>query len=684
MKKGTPYFLETEMLTAPATALMNRFSCSKKMLLISIAFIAPLVITLYLLVSEQLKTIKFSQTEQLGVQYIIPLRQLIQHFPEHRGMTNAYLSGNESFRVKILAKRKQLAADINLIDQVDQRLGQQLDTTTQWNIIKANWGRLETEAFNGPAKEVFARHTRLIAEVLELVKHVSDSSNLTLDSELDSFYIKEAIVTLLPQVVENLGQARGMSSGLAARQTITQKESIKLTSLLSAVQKNINSLKRGMQVLNQSNKELFNKIAAQVNQTLAGSENYLKFLNTEVLNTDEITVKATDVFSKGTDVIKDNFNILDVLAPELMTLLNNRIDGLYRTMTLLLTLVVAVTLLALYLFAGFYQSFKTAIRTLKITAVSLASGDLVPRVQLDNKDEFTDLAQSFNSMADQFSDVIRQLETSIDILASSTEEMSMTSQETNQGVQQQQEQIEQVATAMTEMAATVQEVAKNASETAVATQGAHASATQGMELISHTKEVINSLTEEIDEATSVVHELAEDGEKIGGVLGVIKSIAEQTNLLALNAAIEAARAGENGRGFAVVADEVRTLASRTQESTEEIQTMIERLQSGTAKAVSVMLESKKRSESTVIETNKENDFLKKIAESVVNIDDMATHIASASEEQAAVADEISRNISNISHVTEQSAQSSFQISQSSEDLAKLASDIQVLISRFKV
>ena len=684
LKKGTPYYLETEMLTAPATALMNRFSCSKKMLLISIAFIAPLVITLYLLVSEQLKTIKFSQTEQLGVEYIVPLRQLIQHFPEHRGMTNAYLSGNESFRVKILAKRKQLVGDINLIDQVDQRLGQQLDTTTQWNTIKANWGRLETEAFNGPSKEVFARHTRLIAEVLELVKHVSDSSNLTLDSELDSFYIKEAIVTLLPQVVENLGQARGMSSGLAARQTITQKESIKLTSLLSAVQKNINSLKRGMQVLNQSNKELFNKIATQVNQTLAGSENYLKFLNTEILNADEITVKATDVFSKGTDVIKANFNILDVLAPELMTLLNNRIDGLYRTMALLLTLVVAVTLLALYLFAGFYQSFKTAIGTLKTTAVSLASGDLVPRVQLDNKDELADLAQSFNSMADQFSDVIRQLETSIDILASSTEEMSMTSQETNQGVQQQQEQIEQVATAMTEMAATVQEVAKNASETAAATQGAHASATQGMELISHTKEVINSLTEEIDEATSVVHELAEDGEKIGGVLGVIKSIAEQTNLLALNAAIEAARAGENGRGFAVVADEVRTLASRTQESTEEIQTMIERLQSGTAKAVSVMLEGKKRSESTVIETNKENDFLEKIAESVVNIDDMATHIASASEEQAAVADEISRNISNISHVTEQSAQSSLQISQSSEDLAKLASDIQVLISRFKV
>lgn len=672
------------MLTAPATALMNQLSCSKKMLLISIAFITPLIITLYLLVSEQLETIKFSQNEQLGVEYIVPVRQLIQHFPEHRGMTNAYLSGNESFKSKILAKRKQLADDIRVIDQVDQRLGQQLNTTTQWNNIKANWSRLESEAFNGPAKEVFGRHTRLIAEVLELVKHVSDTSNLTLDPELDSFYIKEAIVNLLPQVVENLGQARGMSSGLAARQTITNQESIKLTSLISTVQKNINALKRGMQVLRQSNSGLFNKISTQVDQTLTGSENYLNFLKTEILDVDEITVKSTTVFSKGTEVIKANFNILDVLAPELMTLLDIRVDELYRMMTILLTLVVAVTLLALYFFAGFYQSFKTAITTLKTTAAELASGNLVPRVQLDNKDEFADLAQSFNTMADQFSDVIRQLEVSIDILASSTEEMSMTSQETNQGVQQQQEQIEQVASAMTEMAATVQEVAKHASATAAATQGAHTSATQGMELISHTKEVINALTEEIDVATSVVQDLAEDGEKIGGVLGVIQSIAEQTNLLALNAAIEAARAGENGRGFAVVADEVRTLASRTQESTEEIQAMIERLQSGTEKAVNVMVEGKKRSEDTVVETNKESEFLEKIAESVGNIDDMATHIASASEEQAAVADEISRNISNISHVTEQSAQSSFQISQSSEDLAKLASDIQVLISRFKV
>lgn len=677
-------FLEKSMLTAPATALMNRFSSSKKMLIISLAFITPLLITIYLLVSETLVSIRFSEKELLGVEYIVPVRQLIQHFPEHRGMSYAYLSGNASFQPKILAKRKQIADDIRLIDEIDERLGDQLESTASWVKLKSNWLRIESETFNEPAKKVFTKHTQLIAEVLNLVKHAADTSNLTLDPDLDSYYAQNAIFNILPQTVETLGQARGMASGIATRQKITREESIKLTSLISVIQKSIDEFKRGMQVLSDSNKDVSNKIDTQVGQTIKDSENYLQFLNKEILMAESITIDSTTVFSKGTEKIRLNFNILDALVPELTTMLEQRVQNQYNKLIILLAIVFSFTFLAIYLFAGFYQSFKGAIEKLVTTMGQVATGDLTPKVQLDNKDEFSDLAGSFNSMTSQFSDVIKQLNTSIVELASSSTHMFETSQKTSQGVQQQQEQIEQVASAMNEMASTVKEVAKSAGETASATQEAHSTAEKGQELSESTTKIISSLSDEIDTATQVVQDLAEDSEKIGNVLGVIQSIAEQTNLLALNAAIEAARAGENGRGFAVVADEVRTLASRTHDSTEEIQKVIEHLQAGTVKAVEVMLEGKKRSEDTVRETDKQNDFLAEIISSVATIDDMAAHIASASIEQSTVADEMSQNISNISHVTEQSSNSSVEINKNSEDLARLASNIQEVVHQFKV
>jgi methyl-accepting chemotaxis protein len=672
------------MLTAPATALMNQMSCSKKMLLISIAFLVPLMITFYLLIVGQLAALDVAKKEQTGLQYIVPLRQLIQHFPEHRGMTNAYLSGNAAFKSKLLAKREQINQDILAINEVDKQLGGQLGATVKWQEIKSAWQRLEADAFSGEVKDIFTRHTQLIARVLELVSSISDSSGLTMDPELESFYVASSIVNALPQIVENLGQARGMASGLAVRTVVTQEESIKLSSLLATVQKSINALERSTRVVVQSSPDVGAKIKPDVDAAISVAKSYLAFLNLEVLQRRPITVESAKVFSKGTGAIKANFRLLDQLIPELALLLEQREERLTAKMITLSLVVSVFTLLALYLFAGFYNSFNTAILSIQETSAKLAKGDLTSRLQLDNKDEFADVADSFNRMASQFSDVVRELERSIEQLASGAEELSMTSIQTNQGVKRQQEEVEQVATAMTEMAATVQEVARSASSTAMATKSAHQQTSNGRAIVSSSVSAITALSEEIGVATEVVRQLEADGESIGSVLDVIKSIAEQTNLLALNAAIEAARAGEQGRGFAVVADEVRTLASRTQDSTTEIESMIERLQQGTRKAVGVMNESKERTQTTIQETQKESEFLENISNAVTEIDDMCAQIASASEEQSVVADSISRSIEHINGVTMDAAQGSQQVTESSEVLAHLASDLQALISRFKV
>ncbi len=672
------------MLTAPATALMNRFGCAKKMLLISLAFIIPLVTTFYFLVSEQMIAINFAQKEHRGLEYIIPLRQLIQHFPEHRGMTNAFLAGNNEFKEKILAKRRQIAEDIKQINEIDLQIGAELDASRQWNAIKSNWKQLEVAAFNGSSKQIFSQHTRLIADVLELVKHVADTSNLTLDPKLDSYYLMDTIISILPQMAENLGQARGLASGFAVKRSFNQQQRIKLTSLLSTVQQNIAALKRGSQVLFRVNPDVFAQVNNDITQALSLSENYLQLLEREILSTEQINITSTTVFQRGTETIKVNFQLLDHLVPELDALLQQRKDDYYNKMIMLSILVISMLLLAIYFFSGFYQSFMAAITKLKAASSQLASGNLATRLHVENKDEFAEVAQSFNSMAGQFRDVIQELEISIEQMASAAEQMSVTSEQSTQGALRQEVEIEQVAAGMTEMAATTQEVALSAQSTAQATQIAHTNASSGAEVINKTVQAINVLSEEFSTATDAVQNLANDSEKIGSVLDVIRSIAEQTNLLALNAAIEAARAGEQGRGFAVVADEVRTLASRTQESTQEIQEMIEHLQSGATTAVNVMQAGQKRTVNTVEETKRESIFLTGIIDSITEIDDMCRYIASASEQQSSVAESMSQNVEHINQVTHQTAQGSQQISENSANLALLSSNIRKLIGRFKV
>ncbi len=232
------------------------------------------------------------------------------------------------------------------------------------------------------------------------------------------------------------------------------------------------------------------------------------------------------------------------------------------------------------------------------------------------------------------------------------------------------------------MTSTVQEVARNAAEASKAAKSADGDAKSGALVASEAIGGIDSLLSGVDAAAQVIRNLEKESENIGSVLDVIRGIAEQTNLLALNAAIEAARAGEQGRGFAVVADEVRTLASRTQQSTQEIHDMIQRLQDGAVNAVKVMEGAQAQNSSDLVE--KAAESLAAIAGAVSNINDMNTMIASAAEEQSAVAAEMQANMNNIREVSDRSAEGAQQTAQASEELARLATEQQALMAQFRM
>ncbi|WP_373273673.1 methyl-accepting chemotaxis protein [Pseudomonas taiwanensis] len=244
--------------------------------------------------------------------------------------------------------------------------------------------------------------------------------------------------------------------------------------------------------------------------------------------------------------------------------------------------------------------------------------------------------------------------------------------------------MDQVSTAATEMSAAVHEVARNAQNAADAARFAEEQSREGAQVVGATVAVIRQLAVEVENASTTIGTLEQETANIGAVLAVIKGIADQTNLLALNAAIEAARAGEQGRGFAVVADEVRALAARTQDSTKDIQLMIERLQAGVQEAVKAMRTGSLKARDSVERAAGVDQALTDTGDSVQRINDMAAQIATACEEQSSVTEEIARNISDIRDLSNEAAQTSEQSTQASQHLSQLSSGLAQLVGRFRV
>jgi methyl-accepting chemotaxis protein len=270
----------------------------------------------------------------------------------------------------------------------------------------------------------------------------------------------------------------------------------------------------------------------------------------------------------------------------------------------------------------------------------------------------------------------------IELLGSSSEHLRLTTDETNHEMQMEQAQTEQVSTAMSEMSATVQEVAINASETAKAAAHADSESGIGQQVVGATIIAIEQLAGDVERAAGVIRRLETQVVDIGQVLNVIRSVAEQTNLLALNAAIEAARAGEYGRGFAVVADEVRALASHAHESTQEIDRMIAALQHGARDAAQVMESSCARAQAGVEQVSLAGSSLQSITHEVGRINDMSRQIATAVEEQSAVAEEINRNVAMISQVVQKTSERSKETANAGVELRQLAEQLEISVRRF--
>jgi len=352
-------------------------------------------------------------------------------------------------------------------------------------------------------------------------------------------------------------------------------------------------------------------------------------------------------------------------------------------MWMIVTLVVAAFLTALLAWV-FTRSIVQPLSEAVALAETVAAGDLTHRIEVAGRDEPARLLAALKTMQENLRGTIQGISDSSSQLASAAEELNAVTEDATRGLHQQNHEIEQAAAAVNEMTVAVDEVARNAVATSEASNESDATAQQGRQQVIRTVDSINLLAGDVTTTAAQVEQLAGQVRDISKVLDVIHSIAEQTNLLALNAAIEAARAGDAGRGFAVVADEVRALAHRTQQSTQEIEQMIGDVHQGADKAVQAMQTSNERARITLEEAQAAGEALDGIASAIGQISERNLVIASASEEQAQVAREVDRNLVNIRDLSLQSSAGANQTSAASQELSRLAVDLNSLVARFRV
>lgn len=397
------------MFFIPVIRILNLLHYVRKFILIGIILILPLAITLYLFVKELNSDISFTQKGLYGLEYNIVLRGLMEHMQEHRGLSNAFLSGDADFKTQMLDKELKIVDRVGEIDTIDRKYGTLLSTTEKWNSLKNRIKDLILKGWDLKTSDNYNIHTAITLDIISMMSYVGNTSNLILDPELDSFYLIREVVEWIPRHTENMGRIRGLGTGIAVRALITPDERDELKILYSFVKDSSDASSQGFQTAFNQNSNLRQELKRAAQDAENATNSLLEMLSRRIINARVIDIRADELYNTATVSILTNYTLYDNTTEELGQLLNMRIAHLSLKKNIAGLIGITAILLSIYIFTGFYKSVAPPLQSLSDISRTIASGDYSRRVTINSNDELGVIGGTINKMAEAIEKKVSQL-----------------------------------------------------------------------------------------------------------------------------------------------------------------------------------------------------------------------------------------------------------------------------------